>query len=846
MSVLEIEFGEQVLQIDLGEQTDLARQYAMDAKAEREATEAIINDFIATGTRSWYVSPSVHGATAGTGTLSDPFSFEHAGSGGSGTILPGHTVFLRGQRPGGPVVPNYRPYTGGGKSREQGYTLSVSGTPAAPIKWKNYPGEVATFADHIDTSAGWTKVTTQENGVTPLDPSVNVYESNFTVAGTSHFVGAYFVQNGDQHILGALRGPTGSGPYITSTNIGAMYATSSRFRMDGMYYPCPCIIRLGNGKLRTRLDPCYVETHENGVVSNPFFGETTQVYPASTNPALVDLRINRMDDTAVVITGNWNSWEGGSRASHGIVFEGFIRGGIKDQGNHNDISGCLFRSAYIPLVVEAIGATVAGNYYENTLDGMLDMRKSPIAWGDIKGGSEVLTNSRTHGFSVGNNASGGRAWANTIRRCYDGMLFNAPNWKIGGDAAPIDGINAMSAAGRALARWQHRNIFNVWDDALQLYATAQGLDLGFNMFAGAGPSRDGASSGTPKGANKIKVHHNVIDVANNTLIWSRRGRDYAALASSNNAASTTVAGSFTDADTSITVANGSVFSAVTFPRSMTILEGRAPWRRESVQVTARSGNTLTVVRGRAPTGTVTLDTAIPLLTGDIIVNALRDMRNSEEGRASPNAAPTHGIPTGGQTRFAWDFYQNTLIIGAVQSGHPNGFVSIFMMGTEATQTEPGQPKNLVFNNVLLSGGSFNLTAPTADPRTMNLSSTRVYTARGETVHDGNVYIGTAGYSLNLIQQLRTGTGVDFGNSINTIAEFRTPEMLADAAAAGYAPGMESQGLAYTDTLASQLDSGFHPIDPRLQTGAVNLTSMGLPGTEIYEPWRGALPPVGVA
>lgn len=836
-AAIEIGFGGVPMVLELGESSSEAARLLGQI-------ETIVNDFDATGTRAWYMSPSVTGATAGTGTFSNPFSPEHAFAGGSGAIKPGHVVWMRGQRPGGTAVPNYRPYTTAGLARDAGYTLSCSGEPDKFIKFKNYPGELVTFSDPIDTSAGWTKVTTREDGITPIDPSCNVYESNFTVSGTTNFVSAYYAQAGDFHVIAALRGPTGAGPYTTSTNIAAMYATSSRFRMDGNFYPGPCIIRLGNGKLRIRLDACYVEQHEGGVVANPFFGETSQVYPALNVPGSIDLRIYRENDQCIRITGDWIEFDGGNRTDHKIVFDGFLRGAIRDQGNNNRVKGCLIRSPYIPLNIGTTTATVAGVYEECTIDGMLDPLKSPFAWLDVKGGSELLVNNRVHAISVSELASNGKLRASTIRRAYDGLVFSSQGWQIGGIAAEIDGINALSAAGRALARWAQRNTIGVWDDGLQIYSRAQGLNLGFNAFLGAGPSRDGASSGTAWGANKVKVHHNVIDTTAGLVMWGRRGRDYATLAEGSEA-KTTISGSFSDSATVITVANGAAFTGLSLPRNMTILEGRAPWRRETVQVTGITGNDLTIVRGRTPTAG-TPDTAIVLQTGDIIVNLVRDVRSTEEGRWAPNAIPTHGVPTGSQRRYSWDFFHNTVIVGPSITGLPNQAVTVLQFGTDATNTEIGNPKNLCFNNVFLAGGLYQATAPTTDPRTMWLTTTRTYYGRGDNIHDGNAYIGTAGYSLTLLQLASDSLGSIASNSINTIAEFRTAQLLADAANfAGYPAGMESTGLAYTATTASQIGLTYQPIDARLLSGAIPLATYGLPGTEMYEPWRGALPPLGL-
>ncbi len=787
---------------------------------------------------TWFVSPSVSG-TGGSGTAADPWSLEYADGGAGGQIVAGDTVLLRGQKSGGTTVPPFMPHTTAGLSRGVGFDISVSGTETKPITWKNFPGELVTFSDPISQSSGWTKVTLKEDGVTAIPASANVYESNFTVSGTTHFVNAYYTQNGDWHVIGALRGPTGAGPYTTSTDIEAMYATSSRFRQSGIYYPGPCIIRLGNGKLRIRLDPCYVEAHESAT-QNPFFGETSQVYPASTNPASVDIRIYRMEDVAIAITGDFNIFDGGSRESPGIVFHGWSRAGLRDQGNNNTIKGCRFYAPYIGLNVGATGAINAGTYRDNVIDGMLDFTKSPFSRGDVKNGNEVLVLNRGQGFAVASNASSGHFYRNTVRRCYDGTVFNTPNWEVGYTADA-----SLSATEREALMWDYGNTWEmIWDDGMQVYSGAQGANIHHNKFLGAGPARDGAASTTAKGSNKVKVHHNIIDGFNYKPIWDRAGRNYTVTADGSATARSTVNGSFGTGATTITVADGTTFAALSLPRNLTLCKASAPWSMEQVQLTAVAGNDLTIVRSRTPTGGTTGDTAISLVTGDIVTTNTRDLRNSEEGRCAANVLPTHGVPTGTSYRFPWDFYHNTIITEASVTGQPNLFMSVMMFGTEASNVENGAPKNLVFNNAFILGGSTaaNATSPTS--ATAYLSSTRLYTGRGENIHDGNAYVGTDGLPLLLIQLLRDSASVNYDNIIDTIAEFRSATLLSDAQTfAGYAPGMESTGLAYTATTASQIDANYRPQDSRLRSGAIELTQFSLPGMEFYQAWRGAVGPL---
>lgn len=796
---------------------------------------------IVTGVSSnnvWYVSPSVSG-TGGAGTAASPWSLEHADGGAGGLIQPGDTVLLRGQKPGGTTVPPFKPYTVAGQDRATGFNISTSGTVNAPILWKNFPGELVTFSDPVDQSAGWTKVTLQEDGITPIPVSANVYESNFTIAGTTHWVTGYYTKDNDWHMLASLRGPTGSDPYTTSTNIASMYATTSRMRQTGAYYPGPCIIRLGNGKLRIRLDPVYSETHET-YTGNPFFGETTQVYPASTDPAAVDIRIYRQDDVGLTISGDFNIIDGGTRENPGIVFHGFVRGGVRDQGNNNQVIGCMFYAPYIGLDIGAVGATSAGVYHDLVIDGMLDYYKSPFSRGDVKNGIELLVNNRSQGFGVGSLASNGHLYRSTIKRCYDGTVFSAPNWEIG--YTPTN--PALTPAEReALSNDYGVLWLMIWDDGMQVYSRAQGANIHHNKFFGAGIARDGATSGVAQGNNKIKVHHNILDGFNWKVIWDRAGRDWAVMADSTASARSTVNGSFSAAATTITVADGTQFAALSLPANLTLCKNSAPWNLEQVQLTAVVGNNLTVVRGRTPSGGLVPDTPFALSTGDIVTTRVRDPRGTNEGRTSANVLPTHGVPSGTAYRFPWDFYHNTIMTARSFNDMPNFYLPVMMFGTEASNVESGAPKNLVFNNLFLVAGAVAANNPSQPLATAYLGATRLYTGRGENIHDGNYFIG-GDRALLLIQLMRDSTGTNYDNIVDTIAEFRSPQLLLDAQnAAGYPAGMENAGQAYVATIPSQINSNYRPIDSRLLTGAVELTSFNLPNMEFYQPWIGALGPV---
>lgn len=780
----------------------------------------------------WVVSADVQG-TGGAGTIYDPWSLTYAAAGAGGLIQPGDTVQLRGG--------TYRPYTDAGQSRSVGYLFTVNGTAAKPIIFQPYLDEDVLFSDPADLSGGWTQVYFEEDGITPIDPLATVYESNDTVGTGTQWVTCHFYDQGDWRIIGSLRGPSGG---VTNADAAqALYSMSSRFLTFEGFYVGPCILPLGNRKLRIRLDPCIVQEQEGAVVQNPFFGEDTQVYPSTLNPNELDLHVCIFDDVGVSVRADYLIFEG-------FRFNGFNRAAWRDEGDYNVLRQCTFEA--VPYIGARIGAsdnstTQAGEYYQNFFDGMLDFNTSPMARGDIKNGEELIVQNRNQVFSVDSSAENGTVWGNQFRRAFDGTVFSSPGWEVG--YTPPAGF-PLTDAGREQLMWDRGNLFYmIWDDGMQVFSRAQNANIHHNRFFGAGVSRDGDTSGVDYGGDMPNVHHNIFDGTNYTVVWDRAGRDMSELIKPGTGVfQTTLASGIIPADTSITVAagTGAQYTA-TPPYFVTLVNDLAPYQREVIQVTARVGDVFTVVRGQTPTGSTTPTTALTLSAGAYFVNRRLDIRTTEEGRVSANVLPTHGepadsvVPPVQKYKFPWNFYHNTILRGDID-GLPFQFLPVLMFGNNASLILSGAPKNLCFNNLFIAGGYANL-GSTPTRRNTYLASSTIFTGRGDDIHDGNVYVATGGVPLLLIQTLTDSVGTTYTNTIQTIAGFRNSQLLFDALTyAGYAPGMESTGLAYQATEASQINSAYEPIDSRLATGAIDLSEFDLPGMEVYQPWRGAMAP----
>lgn len=942
-----------------------------------------------------YASAGVTGSS-GSGTEASPWSLTN----GLTQLQPGDVLVGLGG--------TYRPYTTHGLVRDVGFNFSSVGTMLKPCTFIGMPGQVVNIEDPIDTSAGWTRVLLEEDGTTAIDPSVEVWESNFTVAGTIDFVTGHFYQDGDWHVIGAGRGATGGGPYTTSANIKALYATSSRFRFDGLFYACPMLFRLGNGKLRCRLQRPPNENHEWGF-GNPFFGESTQVYPVSSNPNLIDLKIYRQDDVLFTMSGSYTTVSN-------VTFNGGVRGAVRMGASGTKLRNCTIRAPYVGIIVgrsdNAVMSDVDISYC--VVDGMMDRLKTPITRGDVKSGIELLVNNRSQAVSIASTARNGRIYASQLIRYYDDTVFSSRDWEFG--FTPPDEW-PLTAVGREAMMLERGNLLlGARDDAIQGYARAIGLNAHHNRVFGAGIGRDGATSSVDWGPRKMAVHSNIFDGANYPMLWERSGRDYEVLQSSR--VVRTIAAPVLASDNTITLTSGTALPALAPTRRMTLVKKSDRWQRETVLVTAidGTGNVLTVTRAQTPTAGTAPDTALALAAGDLLVDNVRDVRFTEEGRCCANVMPVHGEPTlvltdqilasewsaavqdpsggsgptpvasaavylyirseaaptlpsatatytfatgaltghnngwsqvvpadnglplwetqaaatgtgatatiaaarwrtvrqlagaegsgkkGGGVlvrmyrrsattptqpdtartythssgalttganwsstipagtdplwvtdavvkrtpnyRMPWDCCGNTFVTSETLSGQPGGYIPILQYGNNAEDVPFGNPVNLAFNNIIVLGGQRR--ADQVNPAgggAVYLAASRIFTGRGDDLHDGNVIVRTCSYTLILIQFMQTSGGIVYTNTITGMAGFRTAELLADARTfGGLADGFESVGLDYQATLASQLDAAYRPLDPRLKTSAFDLTRFNLPWYR-YRPWRGALPPL---
>lgn len=172
------------------------------------------------------------------------------------------------------------------------------------------------------------------------------------------------------------------------------------------------------------------------------------------------------------------------------------------------------------------------------------------------------------------------------------------------------------------------------------------------------------------------------------------------------------------------------------------------------------------------------------------------------------AVSSHGAVV---RQVPWKIYHNTIITG------PDQTTTLLDVGLYGEDNASVGVTHDVFNNIIVTDG------------TMRLSNT-AYASSGHERWDGNCYWG-----WNSSSKMWNTLTPTTGTPPRYLSDFYThPAFVASKVA--YAPGWESVGLAVDPAL----NESYAPTNELVMVGAVNLTSTGWPGTEIYQPFRGAI------
>ena len=197
---------------------------------------------------------------------------------------------------------------------------------------------------------------------------------------------------------------------------------------------------------------------------------------------------------------------------------------------------------------------------------------------------------------------------------------------------------------------------------------------------------------------------------------------------------------------------------------------------------------------------------------------------------SPGAGVGESIPLsshGSPTMYTWPrkLYHNTIVTR--QSFGTHFYVGWNLFGATATNS---QALHEVYNNI------FDVIDGRPGGRDFDATS-------GREIYDGNVYWyypalpAFVSSPWQLLHMSDGSGGIQIVKNLKDVTQLRASRAFNDSQGY-YPPGWECSGLS----VDPQLDHGYKPQTAACQTGAVNLTMKGWPGTETYEAWRGAIRP----
>lgn len=185
---------------------------------------------------------------------------------------------------------------------------------------------------------------------------------------------------------------------------------------------------------------------------------------------------------------------------------------------------------------------------------------------------------------------------------------------------------------------------------------------------------------------------------------------------------------------------------------------------------------------------------------------------------------------GKEHTIPWKLYHNTIVAGIDPNAPPaSDYIGIGQFGDAGAVVES---RHEVYNNIIL----------VRDGRPLGRDT---WTYIGAEVYDGNVYWGWSNPSPSTYTSIWrflhrcAPTVVDGENPLGSIGDIdKLRDLAREDSRWFYPPGWEAAGL-FADP---QLQIDYRPLNPALASGAVDLRATGWPGTSLYKPWRGAVPP----
>lgn len=506
----------------------------------------------------YYVSPTVVGSS-GNGSMASPWSLAYAASCAGGQIDPGDRVNLLGGT-----------YSGG-------VTITCSGAPNLPVTFRNanatppvLEGAIPAFAS-VNNNA-WDAVEVRTGH--------NVYRSKVTYPVASQYTGFISISGAEWLALA----PHGEGPvgsvaqlksdihthYVTDPDgvcvnqsvpggyatVNGAYATAGIATLPaasliGATWTGPSMIRIygtnASGGSIVESSPSGITSYQTTLafktVTNVTFsqsvtnatvgtrrylgpglaynasdqkiyvrldnstpaaqrGRTTVPQIANPNPNQWDLRISSIDSIGIVVKAQYVTVEGLTINHFGV--------GINTHAPSGPFSSNLiFKN--LDVRPGRFGARLGNAHsvrFENCrFDGRMPSTRYWVSRMDIKDFDAPAGALQKTGINTGN------AWDvvvidSQIDHFFDGILAST-------DGYDFKILNSTFRGN--------------WDDAWQMYYRNYNVEIGYNKFLGAGPSRDWSGSEPPllgdhpANVGQVFIHHNIFDPHLHQIWWYRGG-----------------------------------------------------------------------------------------------------------------------------------------------------------------------------------------------------------------------------------------------------------------------------------------------------------------------------------
>jgi hypothetical protein len=378
--------------------------------------------------------------------------------------------------PASPLGPGDTLYLRGGTYWETKLRTSKKGTAGAPIRIRNYPGEVPV----IDGSAPAFR--TVPNAAWEFVGPPNIYR---TVApqpvplNPASSAGGFFVSGGQLYAL--IR----YGRYEDLTNRSHYFSPDGYYAGPGAYY------NPTDHRVYVRLDP------PDPAVVGGTFGLTHNVDPRQTELYIAQLCDPECWGILFEDGASHQEWTGLQLVAHGV--RAFLNSYVVSDLHFTDMT----------ITTSGDGFLIRNQSHNITIDNLdFDGRMPPwIAWNDAKDGRSVAGSMVNGAVGIVDGVHHVTVRNSRIANVFDGIRPAGVGAQVApGCEAPPSGYNVHDV------QILDTDFINIRDDAVSLGADAYAIEIGDNRFVPVSKAVSKTGSGQTDQVGTVFIHHNIIDI----------------------------------------------------------------------------------------------------------------------------------------------------------------------------------------------------------------------------------------------------------------------------------------------------------------------------------------------